>query len=140
MKRRPLVTVWLRMQETPLELAIAGLAVAASILGLITEWDTLPALYVCVYLALGVGGLLIVAGRIREWLHTESAGLALMLGTFAFLTVRALGQSHGVEQIGSVLLNYGALAAGFGVRLYVVRKAVRARVVAAQLWREHRRG
>lgn len=142
-RRRPHRTggsAWLRMQETPLELAIAGLAFAAAILGLVTEWATLPFLYAALYVGLGVGGLVIMVGRLRDSLHVESAGLALLIGAFAFIALRELSHAQDAEQIGSVLLNTGALALGFGVRLWVVRRAARTRETAARKVRERRRG
>lgn len=112
---------WLRVQQTPLQIAVAFLgAVQAALLlaqhgGSLGPW-TLAA--VAMFLT---GGLLVTAARLADHLHAESVGDALMIGGLAFITLTDLQYTHDVYDAAAVLATNGALTVGFAVRLHLVR-------------------
>lgn len=122
---RPVHGMWQRIQETPLQLAIAILAVLAAPLTLATQH--LSPWGVIVTVTVGVGGLVTAIGRFAGSLQAESAGVILLIGSFVFLTAQQMPSAHTAVEVAGVLLNYGALMAGFVIRLYVVRRALRIR-------------
>jgi hypothetical protein len=126
------VRLWLRLQETPLELCIAALAVVTAVLTMTTQRQLLAGWMIVATITLALGGAGVIWGRARDLLNTESAGLALLIGAFLFLTLQALPQAHSVAEVALIVANYGALVIGYAIRLFVVRKAVRARMLVAR--------
>lgn len=119
--------LWQRVQETPLELAVAVAAVLVGVLTLVTAWSMLPLWYLALVACLAIGGATTAAGRLIDRPNVESIGLVLLLGSYLCLVLRSLAHSHGLAEVLGVTFNAAALAFGFGVRLVVVRKAVVAR-------------
>lgn len=132
--RRCLPAAWLRLQETPLELTISFLAAVVGVVQLAYEWDTLSWTGVATDVVLVVGGLSAVAGRFADDPDAESAGLAFLIAGFLFIFLQQFGGSWalGVEAMLGLVSNFGALIAGYGIRLRVVRVAARARRRAAR--------
>lgn len=126
------VRLWQRVQETPLEIAIAALAVGAAVLMLSTRGAVLTGWKIAAIVALAVGGTVLIIGRFTDKLTTESAGLALLIGGFLFLTLDELPRARNAVETASILLNLGALVIGYSIRLYVVRKALQARMLVAR--------
>jgi hypothetical protein len=124
--------LWLRIQEEPLELSVAFITVVACIFTLTERYDNASMFALLYYLALLPGGLAAIAGRLRDNLAVESAGLALLIGGYAFATLRSLGHAPDVVTAFAVIIDGGALTVGFVIRLIVVRKAARARLMAAR--------
>lgn len=128
----PMRRAWRRFQEAPMLLSICGLAVAQTIVALVAEWSRLPVLTLSLYLFLGIGGAVACVGRLRELASTESAGLALILGAYTVIAYRQLIRITEWEQLAGGVLSFVALSLGFGIRLYVVRQAVKARKQATR--------
>lgn len=123
--------VWLRVQETPYELCIAALCAASAVINCIAL--PLTPLLTVTLVALFVGGLITTVGRLRNAMHTESAGLAAMLAAFVFVTFYQLSQRGlGPLAIASALLSTGSLMIATAIRLYVVRRAVNKAVPEAE--------
>lgn len=119
--------VWERVQGAPLELALAIVAFIVGAGNVLGRLPTLSVFAVLLYVTIAAGGATTAAGRLRDKLNAESIGLVLMLGSYAFLTLRRLGRAEDAVDLTNAILNAGALSLGLLVRLYVVRKAVRAR-------------
>jgi hypothetical protein len=124
--------LWRRLQETPLELAIAALAVVAAALTLTTRREQLTGWLIAVAITLALGGAVVIYGRVTDHLNAESAGLALLIGSFLFLTLQQLPSAQSPADAAGIVANYGALVIGYAVRLYVIRKAVRTRMLVAR--------
>lgn len=118
---------WLKLQETPFELAICALAVGNAGITLAAEWSALGVLTIALYLALGVGAFGVCAGRLRYGVTVESAGMALLLAAYVAAVWRILLTLHTWEHLANGVLNVVALVVAFGVRLYVLRKTIRLR-------------
>lgn len=118
--------VWLRAQQAPVQIAVAFLAAVQAALLLVDDRPSLSAWGVLMALMLIVGGVLITVARLRDLMQLESIGDALLIGALVFVMFEDLQFAEDGYQVASVVCSTGALIIGFGVRLYTVRKAVRA--------------
>lgn len=119
--------MWLRAQETPVQLPVSVLACIVSIITVATSASSLPALALAFYGVLGVGGALAATGRVVDDLNLEAAGLAAMIAALWFITGAQLGHAQSEREIVSAVLNSGAFVIGFSIRLYVLRTAISTR-------------
>lgn len=130
---------WVCLKETP-HMAISLLLFAASLTALTLLWGDLDWTSKLVYFTLLIGSVAALAGRYREDVDVESAGLGWLCAALVFVFARQLPdvlrtRPLRVELAGviSLVLNVGALLLMYSVRLIVCRKAARAQRVAAKI-------
>lgn len=129
MTRRALL--WRRVQETPLEMTVAWVGIFVGLFRTITDLDSLSSFTMLFWFTLMAGGVLYLTGRLRvretlALLNVQSAGLALLIGGYAFLLLRSSGGlADDPLEFLFYVFRYFAIAAGLGVRLWVTRKAVK---------------
>ena len=124
-------SLWARVQETPLELALAATAVLVSAGRLTVDGSTLAVFALALWSTLLVGGSLTIYGRLGCSLSAESAGLALLMGAYWFTALRSFGRAETGSALMIEVFRYGSISIGLAVRLWVVRRAAKAaRVVA----------
>lgn len=114
-------SAWLRIQETPFELAIAVLAMYSAITLLATDLSKLAGWVICTSIFLILGGICIASGRFTGWLQLESAGLTFFTASMIFVTLYDLQFAITPSEYAQVIASTGALTLAGLIRLYTVR-------------------
>lgn len=115
-----------RFRASPFETVIAFIAFGEAVVYVVNGAPG-SVLALTLYVMLGVGGLLVGSGVLADALDVESAGLAMLLGSYLCLVLETWPHGQPASQAESVLVNAGGLAVAIVIRLAVVRKASRAR-------------
>jgi hypothetical protein len=128
--------VWLKVRETPYQIAYGALscvygagALLAGVGATPSNLDnTMPRWVVVAWcLALFVGGSLMLLGRLLSYGEIEAAGLCIQLGgILCYLAGCCVALTNGGSALFG-LMSYTALGAATMVRLSTVREAIRAR-------------